>query len=236
MSALRQAYRRVRQTVRCALGRDVRFPVQTRVPTERHGSEYGGWWICPAGLEPDSVVYSLGIGEDITFDLSLIEAFGVTVHAFDPTPGSIDYLKSQELPDRYRTYQIGLGGHDGPGKFFAPANPHHISHTLLGPSDSKVPAIEVEVRRLSTIMQELGHRTIDVLKMDIEGAEYDVIDEILERRVPVRQILVEFHHRFPGVGIARTLRAVRGLNDAGYRIFAVSASGEEYSFLSCHAD
>jgi len=33
-----------------------------------------------------AVVYSLGIGEDISFDLALIEKYGARVHAFDPTP------------------------------------------------------------------------------------------------------------------------------------------------------
>ena len=29
-------------------------------------------------------------------------------------------------------------------------------------------------------MNELGHKLIDVLKMDIEGSEYDVIENILK--------------------------------------------------------
>jgi hypothetical protein len=89
----------------------------------------------------------------------------------------------------------------------------------------------VEVRRLATLMRDLGHRSIDVLKMDIEGAEYEVIDDILGSRLQIEQILVEFHHRLPGVGIDRTRRAVRNLNEAGYRIFFASDTGEEYSFI-----
>ena len=34
--------------------------------------------------------------------------------------------------------------------------------------------------------------------MDIEGAEYDVIDDILNSNIRIHQILVELHHRFPG--------------------------------------
>jgi len=231
MTMLRLTYRRARRAIRRALGRDVQFAVQARVPAERHGSEYGGWWICPTGLDASAVVYSLGIGTDITFDLSLTQTFGVAIHAFDPTPGSIDYLKARELPKGYSWHQFGVAGHDGPARFFPPANPAHISHTLLPRDQTDAQAIEVEVRRLSTIMRDLGHQAIDVLKMDIEGAEYDVLDEIVERRLPVRQILVEFHHRFPGIGVHRTRRAVQALNAAGYRIFFAADSGEEYSFI-----
>lgn len=231
MNAVRQAYRHLRRTIRCALGRDIRFPIQTRVPAERHGSEYGGWWVCPTGLTADSVIYSLGIGEDVTFDLSMIATYGVAVHAFDPTPKSMAYLRSRHLPDAFRLHELGVGSHDGPARFFPPENPAHISHSLVAPADDRGEAIEVEVRRLSSIMHDLDHSTIDVLKMDIEGAEYDVLDEILDGHLPVRQILVEFHHRFRGIGVDRTRRTVQRLNAAGYRIFAASISGEEYSFI-----
>ncbi len=37
------------------------------------GTSYGGYEVLPALLGRDSVVYSVGIGEDISFDLGLIE-------------------------------------------------------------------------------------------------------------------------------------------------------------------
>jgi hypothetical protein len=80
-------------------------------------------------------------------------------------------------------------------------------------------------------MREFGHTRLDVLKMDIEGAEYDVITDILATGIEVGQLLIEFHHRFAGVGIERTRQAITALNAAGYRIFFTSESGEEYSLI-----
>jgi hypothetical protein len=91
--------------------------------------------------------------------------------------------------------------------------------------------VEAPVCRLDTILKTLGHMKIDVLKMDIEGAEYEVVSDFLASRAAVGQLLVEFHHRWDDVGLQRTKEAVRNLNAAGFRIFHVSASGEEYSFL-----
>jgi FkbM family methyltransferase len=221
----------MRHAARCALGQDLRFAVQTRVPVERHGREGGAWWIDPGGLSAESIVYSLGIGTEITFDLSLIATYGLTVHAFDPTPGAIEYVRRQQLPSRYRWHALGVGRYDGEATFYPPVNPAHISHTLLHRAVTSEAAIQVEIRRLSTIMRDLGHTRLDMLKMDIEGAEYDVLDEILGQRLAIRQILVEFHHRFPEVGLEPTRRAVRNLNAAGYRIYFVSDNGEEYSFV-----
>jgi FkbM family methyltransferase len=176
-------------------------------------------------------VYSVGIGEDISFDLSMIERYGATIHAFDPTPGSISWVKQQSLPSEFRLHEVGIAAYDGVATFFPPENPQHISHTMIDRPSTKDRAISVEVRRLSTLMRELGHTKVDILKMDIEGAEYAVLDDILASNIPITQILVEFHHRFAGLSVGSTRRAVQLLNEKGYRIFAKSETGEEYSFI-----
>ncbi len=80
-------------------------------------------------------------------------------------------------------------------------------------------------------MRMLGHTRIDVLKMDIEGAEDGAIADLLRSGPLPNQVLVEFHHRWAEVGLERTKRAVAALRSRGYRLFAVSASGTEYGFV-----
>lgn len=197
----------------------------------RHGSEYGGWSVCPQTISAGSVVYSFGIGTDISFDLSLIDTYGLTVHAFDPTPSSIAWLKTQPLPEGFRWQALGIAAYDGQATFFPPADPAHVSHSVVPPVGADRQGLEVAVRRLSTIMGSLGHDRVDVLKLDIEGSEYDVLDEVLAGGVRPGQLLIEFHHRVSGIGLERTRRAVAGLHAAGYRIFSVSDTGEEYGFM-----
>ena len=80
-------------------------------------------------------------------------------------------------------------------------------------------------------MAELGHDKLDILKMDIEGAEYDVIDSLVVSGIRPRQMLVEFNHRFGGVGIGKSKNAIETLRQNGYQIYSVSDTGEEYSFV-----
>jgi FkbM family methyltransferase len=230
----RALYRRVRRMAWKLAERDIQFPVQVTVPTVRLGTEYGGWTICPSGLGASSIVYSVGIGRDISFDLGVIEAYGLSVYAFDPTPASIAWLKGQELPGKFRWQELGLAGRDGVAVLFPPENPEYISHTMMAQSARAGQGFPVQIRRLSTIMSDLRHAELDVLKMDIEGSEYEVLDDILASGVHVRQILVEFHHRFAGIGIEQTRRAVGRLNDAGYRIFSAADNGQEYGFILAH--
>jgi hypothetical protein len=64
------------------------------------------------------------------------------------------------------------------------------------------------VRHIATIMKELGHGSIDLLKMDIEGAEYGVIEDLSSSQIPIGQICVEFHHRWKEIGPSKTRRAI----------------------------
>ena len=87
------------------------------------------------------------------------------------------------------------------------------------------------MKTLTTTMQELGHNSIDLLKMDIEGSEYAVIEEICSRGIDVKQILIEFHHHFDNISVSSTKSAVKKLSQMGYQVFNISPNGHEVSFL-----
>jgi FkbM family methyltransferase len=198
--------------------------------TLRLGSNYGGWEILADALPANAIVYSFGVGEDISFDLELIRRYGVTVHAFDPTARSIKWVRAQPVPSQFLLHEIGVSSCDGFVAFSPPANPEHVSYSVFNAA-LRPDAVDLPVRRVRTIMADLEHSAIDLLKMDIEGAEYAVIDDLLETGVYPTQVLIEFHHRLPGIGARCTARAIRQLRARGYKLFAVSPSGEEYSFV-----
>lgn len=220
-----------RRCVKTLLGRDFYLQIDTRIAHERFGSDYGGWNVVTGNLHAGSIVYSFGVGEDASFDVELIQRFGMTVHAFDPTPASIVWANEQALPPQFIMHPYGLATVDGDVTFYPPENSEHVSHTMLQRQATGDRAIKVPVRTLANIMRELGHETVDVLKMDIEGAEYEVLDALMSSEVRPRQVLVEFHHRFTDQGIAATTRALNLLKTAGYRLFSVSATVEEFCFI-----
>jgi FkbM family methyltransferase len=223
------AYRSVHRMFRALRGKELWQRAQIRCETAWLGNPGARWCVCPQGLSAESVVYSAGVGEEISFDLGLIERFGMRIHAFDPTPRSIAWVRDQALPKEFVFHPYGIAELDGRCRFNPPRDPLHVSHTVLQRAGSG-PATELPVHRLETILRMLGHRQIDLLKMDIEGAEYGVLADLLAGRVAVKQLLVEFHHRWPEVGIAKTKHAIGMLQEAGYRVFSVSPSGEEYGF------
>lgn len=119
-------------------------------------------------------------------------------------------------------------------KFYFPENPEFVScsnYNRWGYDEKQNAPIIVDVKTLRTIMEENNHTEIDLLKMDIEGSEYAVVNDILNSKIPIRQICIEVHHRFPGIGIGKTKNMVEQLNNCGYKIVAISESKEEYTFL-----
>jgi FkbM family methyltransferase len=197
------------------------------------GTEYGGWVVPSRALNSGSICYCAGCGEDISFDLGLIEEYGCPVFAFDPTPRAVEYVRrvAGQNP-RYHFGDVGLWHEDGTLRFYAPSNPSHVSHSIVN-LQGTTEYIEGKVRRLSHIMKENGHGHIDLLKIDIEGAEYKVLDSILEDRLDVRVICVEFDECFHPLdgGYKRRIRSsIRALAAQGYRLVC-SQGGGNYTFM-----
>jgi FkbM family methyltransferase len=238
-SGIADLARRGRCMARALVGRDVYFRPQVLAKKELHGGRpldgYGSWTICPEGITAKSIIYSVGVGNDISFEVSLIRSFRLqALFAFDPTPTAISWLSGQHTPDEFKLSRYAIADHDGTAKFFPHDNPDFVAHSLIPREATASQAVEVPLRTLPTVMRELGHDHIDLLKMDIEGAEYGVIENLLSEKVDIRQLLVEFHHHdrhTDGMSAERTKEAVRKLNRVGFRIFHVSPRGEEYSFI-----
>lgn len=194
------------------------------------GERPGRWPVAPSGLGPESVVYALGVGTDISFERDLIARYGVRVHAFDPTPISLEWAAGQTLPTGFTLHSYGVADFDGRARFVAPRKWNFTSFSLVR-SGGVGSSVEAPVYRLATLVDMLQLPPPDLIKMDIEGAEYAVLPDLFASGFRPDQVLVEFHHRWREVGAARTRAALGLLARHGYRIIYVSDKGMEYAFL-----
>jgi len=200
---------------------------------EKLGSAYGGWIVPTLDISEGAVCYLAGVGEDITFDLALIARFNCSVFAFDPTPRAKLHVHKQAAHlSQFHFFNFGLWDAEGMLKFYAPANSEHVSHSIVNLQNSDR-YFEASCKRLSAIMREMGHSRIQLLKLDIEGAEYRVIDSLVEDRLDIGIICVEYHaihndadDEFPG----QIKKSVARLCEIGYALVAVEPN-LNYTFV-----
>lgn len=196
------------------------------------GTFYGGWAIPQDYLNQESIAYTVGVGRDISFDLALVKEFGCKVFAFDPTPIAVQFMAERKQPDGITFVPVGLSACDGTRTFFAPQIKEFDCFSKVIDTTAGVSAeIKCETLTFASLMKSLGHDFIDLLKMDIEGFEYEVLIEMISSRALPRCLLVEFHHLTYGISIEETCKAVASLSAVGYRIFWVSQLGREYGFI-----
>ena len=128
-------YQKKKRFLKRLAGKELRLRNDINVPVVKDG----GWWFAPQNLNADSIVYSLGVGDDIDFDLSVIEKYGVEVHAFDPTP-------SVSATDGSLTFYPRLRK-DG--------TKSDVMYTMIAEAETIDDAIEVPAYNLSTISEKL---------------------------------------------------------------------------------
>ena len=195
-------------------------PAPEALGLEKIGSGYGGWIVPTAAVRPSWTCYCAGVGEDITFDLGLIERFGCTVFAFDPTPRAVAHVAAVAGGEpRFRFLPVGLWSADTTLRFFAPRNPAHVSHSIVNLQRTKS-FFDAPCRSLPSLMQELGHEDIDLLKLDIEGAEHEVVRSMLEHGIRPAVVCLEIDQPVKPLAFWRTVRRMRR---AGYALVAVDA-------------
>lgn len=199
----------------------------------RLGSDSCSWFAPARWPRQKPICYCVGAGEDISFDLALARRFDAEVHIFDPTPRAIRHAAGVlgGRRDSVLFHPWAVWSHDTEVELFEPANPEHVSHSIVN-LQSTTRSFTAPGRSLSSIMSEFGHDRIDLLKLDIEGAEYAVVKSFLAEEIRIGVLDIEFDElSVPRRGAwNRIRRCIDTLEENGFRLVAVD-EGSNYTFI-----
>jgi FkbM family methyltransferase len=180
---------------------------------EQIGSGYGSWVVPVGVLDEGSVCYCAGVGEDTQLDEELLRR-GHTVVGIDPTPRAIAHAgRVRARCPGYRLEPVGLWSARGVARFYGPRDPAHVSHSILNLQATES-YFDAPVERVTELATRLGHDRVDLLKLDIEGAEHAVIADLAGSGPLPLVLLVEFDQPVP---LRRVLATCRLLRRLGYR-------------------
>ena len=134
---------------------------------------------------------SAHIAEPVIFDVGAHRGYittrfrklipSCTVYAFEPFPESFERLAERNTTDaRVCCYQHGLADHNGEIELNANASP--ATNSILATDESATETwgsglldtrstVSVEVKTLDSVVESLGVPRIDILKLDVQGAE-----------------------------------------------------------------
>ncbi|KAF9241795.1 methyltransferase domain-containing protein [Melanogaster broomeanus] len=174
----------------------------------------GGKWFC--GVEriarkKNCVMYSFGVNGESSFEADIMKAApGCEVYGYDFSVNSFGPEIEQDPDLKSRAH------------FYAYA---------LGSKDTHSPADNPKTYTLRTLMELNGHDFIDVLKIDIEGHEFDSLEVFIDSfhgaPLPFGQLQLEVHafaHTEWGVDFAKFLKWWEKLEGAGLRPFFSEAN------------
>ena len=185
------------------------------------GTKYGGYSIYE-NFTKDPIIISCGVGEDVTFDVEMIDRYNAKILLIDPTPRAIKYYEMLKLRfgengskkynesgridpfiyDMSKVHDKNLlfenkaisKTNDKKMELFYPLNNEHVSLSVNKKSPDQKKFIATTVN-LDNIIKKFSFEKIDILKLDVEGAELEVLEDIINKKIFPKQLLIEYDIR-----------------------------------------
>lgn len=137
-------------------------------------------------------------GNDPDFSKYLIANYGLECFAVDPTRKHAPALRKleRELPG-FHYLPYALGAHSGRISFYESLL--NISGSLLlghhNVVNDPIVTYDVDMVTLEELLHIISKQDIVIMKIDLEGAKYDLLNTIdLNLLQRIGQLIVEFHH------------------------------------------
>jgi len=144
-------------------------------PRER--DEYAPPRELPLARDAVRVVLDIGANVGVTA-LYFSQVFpNATVYAFEPAPDNFAVLaKNVANCARIRAFNFALGAQDATLELYASDNPVNFGgYSLHATGSDTSKRVSIPVRNVAGVLSELSLTSIDVVKVDTEGAEWDIL-------------------------------------------------------------
>lgn len=150
----------------------------------------GGYLLDKRNLAEADNLLSFGVNDDWSFEAAVLGTRPMPVTAYDGSVGSGVLLKraikSLAQPHPVRAFASSFAAYLDYGRFFS-ENRTHI-RKFVGPRDAEgVVSLDSAIRNAAG-----GSRRL-LIKMDIEGAEYRLLDDLVRHADEVAGLVLEFH-------------------------------------------
>ena len=172
-----------------------------------------------------SVVIDVGCADDADFSVHILDRFDAQVFGVDPTRKHRGALKALEERSEGRFKHLALAVTSTEGGITFHESAENQSGSILNDHSNvmtdTITTYDVESVTLKSLIQRIDRTQVDFLKLDLEGAEYDLLNNITSEDLkPFRQIFVEFHHHNTSRTPDETKEIVQSIANFGFSVFS----------------
>ena len=183
-------------------------------------------YIYKTPLNENSVVIDVGCCNDPDLSIFFMKAFDSFAYGVDPTKKHFKEL--QEISERYKKFKhlpFAIAEKDQQMTFFESKDNDSGSllNSHINVQKDRIEAYEVEAITISTLLKKINIERVDFLKLDLEGAEFALLEKTQGKDFEsVDQLYIEFHHHaIPDKTFADTEKLVKKIEGFGFSSFTL---------------
>lgn len=175
----------------------------------------------------NSVIIDAGCGFQADFSCTLIKDYNLQAFGIDPTLKHKPFLAELEAKNNGKFKHVPVAITKNNGKITFNETLDNESGSILAEHKNilhdSIRTYEVESMNLLALLDHLHLKEVDLLKLDLEGAEFELLNNITkEELVPFKQIFIEFHHlAVTGLSKKDTFRIVKRIKSFGFKTFTL---------------
>jgi len=142
-------------------------------------------------LTPDSIAFDLG-GYEGEWASNLYARYNCNIHVFEPVSIYANILKKRfSTNNKIKVYAIGLAEADSE----ATISIDKFASRLIENGNSSKASEKILLRSFNDFISEKGIEKIDLLKINIEGAEFPLLEKLAETGTlsKIKCLLIQFH-------------------------------------------
>jgi len=154
-------------------------------------SNDGGYLVCKKAVNQSEFLVSFGISNDFSFEKHFVQLNKIPVHAYDPSI-SLKFFIKQILFNLFRlNFNNFIKEITNTFKFYNFFNNRDnlIFYNQIGVGGNRI----WKNIKFQEIINKTNFNKNIFIKIDIEGSEYRVLDELIEYQDHIEGLVIEFH-------------------------------------------
>ncbi len=162
----------------------------------RIGEKFDGGYIVDSQIIKNSnILVSLGLGSNWSFELDYLKLNNNKIHIYDHTTSSWPYIKDvvkyfrrlMTFKTTYKGFKIRLDNYLNFKMFL------NLDNVFFFKEKITYPAIDKKNSDIEKIFSRINNKDNIIIKCDIEGSEFEIIDQIIKFADRIDMIIFEFH-------------------------------------------